>query len=81
MKTLLESMKQNMELKGFSIRTQIKITDIDSKHMLVKLHGKGEKERYTLLSQVVLETLWDYWKYYRPAEWLFHSNPSSKTFL
>jgi integrase/recombinase XerD len=56
----------------------LKITDIDSKRMLVKVCGKGAKERYTLLSQVTLETLRDYWKYYRPKEWLFPGNPSSK---
>ena len=49
----------------------LKVTDIDSKRMLVKVHGKGAKERYTLLSQVTLETLRDYWRYYRPKEWLF----------
>ena len=52
----------------------LKITDIDSKRMLVKVRGKGAKERYTLLSKVALETLRDYWKYYRPKEWLFHGN-------
>jgi site-specific recombinase XerD len=31
--------------------------------MMVKVCGKGGKERYTLLSKVTLETLRDYWKY------------------
>ena len=56
----------------------LKSTDIDSKRMLIKVRGKGAKERYTLLSKVALETLRDYWKYYRPAEWLFPGNPASK---
>ena len=56
----------------------LKITDIDSKRMLIKVSGKGAKERYSLLSKVALETLRDYWKYYRPTEWLFPGNPASK---
>ena len=55
----------------------LKIPDIDSKRMLVKVGGKGAKERYTLLSQVTLETLRDYWKYYHPKEWLFPGTHSS----
>lgn len=57
---------------------RMKITDIDSKRMLIKVRGKGAKERYTLLSKVALEILRDYWKYYRPTEWLFPGNPASK---
>jgi len=57
---------------------RMKITDIDSKRMLIKVRGKGAKERYTLLSKVALETLRDYWKYYRPTEWLFPGSPASK---
>ena len=56
----------------------MKITDIDSKRMLIKVRGKGAKERYSLLSKVALETLRDYWKYYRPTEWLFPGNPTTK---
>jgi len=56
----------------------LKITDIDSKRMLIKVRGKGVKERYTLLSNVALETLRNYWKYYRPVKWLFPGNPPSK---
>lgn len=56
----------------------LKVTDIDTKRMLVKVQGKGAKERYTLLSQVTLETLRDYWKYYHPKEWLFPGNPPTK---
>ena len=46
---------------------RLKITDIDSKRMLIRVEqGKGNKDRYTLLSQVALETLREYWKEYRP---------------
>ena len=51
---------------------RLKITDIDSSRMLIRVEqGKGNKDRHTLLSQVALETLRAYWKEYRPKEWLF----------
>jgi integrase/recombinase XerD len=51
---------------------RLKITDIDSTRMLIRVEqGKGNKDRHTLLSQVALETLREYWKEYRPKEWLF----------
>jgi site-specific recombinase XerD len=56
---------------------RLKITDIDSARMLLRVHqGKGNKDRYTLLSQVALETLRDYWKEYRPKNWLFPKDTS-----
>jgi site-specific recombinase XerD len=52
--------------------SRLRITDIDSKRMLIRVdQGKGNKDRYTLLSQVALETLREYWKEYRPKVWLF----------
>lgn len=51
---------------------RLKISDIDSTRMLLRVdQGKGNKDRYTLLSQVALETLREYWKEYRPKSWLF----------
>ncbi|HWR72574.1 MAG TPA: site-specific integrase [Nitrospirota bacterium] len=51
---------------------RLKITDIDSTRMLIRVdQGKGNKDRHTLLSQVALETLREYWKAYRPKGWLF----------
>jgi integrase/recombinase XerD len=50
----------------------LKITDIDSKRMMVRItQGKGGKDRYTILSQTTLELLREYWKKYHPQEWLF----------
>jgi len=59
----------------------LNISDIDSKRMQIKVCGKGAKERYTLLSQLMLEALRDYWKYYRPVKWLFPGNPPSNPIL
>jgi site-specific recombinase XerD len=52
----------------------LKITDIESaqKRILVR-HGKGDRDRYTILPQVTLVTLREYWKAVRPTEWLFES--------
>ena len=50
----------------------LKVTDIDSKRMMVRVQqGKGGKDRYSILSQTALECLRQYWKTYRPTQWLF----------
>jgi integrase/recombinase XerD len=51
---------------------RLKVTDIDSKRMLVRIkQGKGRKDRYTILSKTALEVLREYWSQYRPTEYLF----------
>jgi len=46
--------------------------DIDGKNMLVHVvRGKGEKERYTIISAHALKTLRDYYIRYRPKLYLF----------
>lgn len=51
---------------------RLKVTDIDSKRMLIRVEqGKGKKDRYTLLSQMLLENLRSYYTAYRPQKWLF----------
>ena len=50
---------------------RLKMTDIDSKRMTVRIkQGKGG-DRYSILSQTALAQLRQYWKKYRPTEWLF----------
>ncbi len=45
----------------------IRVTDIKSSEMRIFVNsGKGSKDRYTVLSQVCLDTLRDYWRMYRP---------------
>ncbi|MBU0486320.1 MAG: site-specific integrase [Bacteroidetes bacterium] len=52
--------------------THLKVVDIDSQRMTIHVRGgKGNKDRYTLLSKVALEDLRAYWKRYRPRTWLF----------
>jgi integrase/recombinase XerD len=52
--------------------TRLKITDIDSQRMMLRVaQGKGAKDRYVMLSPQLLEFLRTYWKTTRPQEWLF----------
>lgn len=45
---------------------------IHSDRMLIRIEqGKGCKDRYTLLSQALLEQLRSYWRKYQPGQWLF----------
>lgn len=47
--------------------------DIDSKRKVITIRGKGDKERYTMLSSRLLDCLRDYWRRERPSRdgWLF----------
>lgn len=55
----------------------LKIEDIDSKRMLIHIkNAKGRKDRIVPLSQTVLELLRDYFKGYRPKEFLFNGQKS-----
>lgn len=50
----------------------LKIRDIDSDRMTLRIdQGKGRKDRYGLLSDRLLHELRDYWRRYRPEDWLF----------
>jgi len=53
----------------------LKLSDIDSRRMLIRVeHGKGGKDRYTLLAPCLLEILRAYYRILRPAgPWLFPS--------
>jgi site-specific recombinase XerD len=49
----------------------LKITDIDSKRMLIRIEAaKGNKDRYTLLSHSLLEDLRAYYKQYKPEKYI-----------
>jgi integrase/recombinase XerD len=53
---------------------QLKIEDIDSKRMLIRVNqGKGKRDRMTLLSEKVLLDLRIYYQQTRPKNYLFES--------
>ena len=44
----------------------------DPDRMLIRVEqGKGKKDRYSVLSQKLLEDLRTYWRQYRPEKWVF----------
>lgn len=50
----------------------LKISDVDSKRMLIHIKmAKGNKDRYTLLSPVFLNLLREYYRVYKPVNYLF----------
>ncbi|MCK3684240.1 site-specific tyrosine recombinase/integron integrase [Maribellus sp. YY47] len=50
----------------------LKIADVDSKRMMIKITGaKGKKERYVQLSAGLLDLLRLYYSEYKPRIWLF----------
>lgn len=52
--------------------TNLKISDVDSKDMRLFIRqGKCKKDRYAILSKVNLNILREYYKAYRPKDWLF----------
>lgn len=58
---------------------RLKISDIDSKSMVIKItQGKGDQDRYTILANRALMLLRQYYRSYRPEDWLFPGAPSSK---
>jgi site-specific recombinase XerD len=51
---------------------RLKAAAIDSARMVVRVEqGKGRKDRYVMLSPMLLEILRGYWRAVRPKEWLF----------
>ena len=50
----------------------LELHDIDSRRMVIRVRqGKGRRDRYTILSETLLQDLRDYWKTERPRPLLF----------
>jgi integrase/recombinase XerD len=57
----------------------LKPTDIDSQRMVVRIEqGKGQKDRYVMLSPKLLETLRSYWRAVHPRKWLFEGRAAGQ---
>ena len=51
---------------------RLKAAAIDSARMVIRVEqGKGRKDRYVMLSPMLLEILRNHWRAVRPKEWLF----------
>ena len=54
------------------VRLQPHHLESDPSRMMIRVEqGKGRKDRYTVLSKMLLEDLRAYWCEYRPGQWLF----------
>jgi site-specific recombinase XerD len=50
----------------------LQVAHIDSRRMVILVHlGKGQKDRYVMLSPKLLEILRNWWREDRPQDWLF----------
>jgi integrase/recombinase XerD len=50
----------------------LKVSDIDSERMTLRVErGKGQRDRYVMLSPQLLELLREWWRAARPQAWLF----------
>jgi integrase len=57
----------------------LKIKDIDSERMVIRIEdSKGGKDRYSILSRSLLPDLRDYYRQYRPKEFLFEGQNGGK---
>lgn len=57
----------------------LKVSDIDSQRMMIRIEqAKGNKDRYSVLSERLLVELRLYWKLYRPPCWLFPSQDPTR---
>lgn len=51
---------------------RLTIRDIDSERMVIRVvQGKGQRDRYVMLSPTLLQTLRDWWRMERSPHWLF----------
>ena len=73
-----------MTIYGTGVRLSeachLRVGDIDSSRMTIRVeHGKGAKDRYTLLSPRLLVALRQYWVVYRPQLWLFTNQDGTQS--
>jgi integrase/recombinase XerD len=58
---------------------QVQVTDIDSARMVLRVRqGKGQHDRYVMLSPQFLPLLRHYWQQHTPRPWLFPGTPRTR---
>ena len=58
---------------------QLQVTDIDSARMVLRVRqGKGQHDRYVMLSPKLLPLLRQYWHQAKPQPWLFPGHPRTR---
>jgi len=58
---------------------QVQVTDIDSARMVLRVRqGKGQHDRYVMLSPKLLPLLRHYWQQHTPRPWLFPGTPRTR---
>jgi site-specific recombinase XerD len=61
------------------VRLQVRDIESDPSRMLIRINqGKGNKDRYALLSERLLVELRAYWKIERPRPWMFPGSKSNR---
>ncbi|MDF1578991.1 MAG: phage integrase N-terminal SAM-like domain-containing protein [Desulfurivibrionaceae bacterium] len=71
-RTLLQTVYSAGLRVGEVVRLQPHHIESDPGRMMIRIEqGKGRKDRYTILSEKLLDLLKDYYRVYRPGEWLF----------
>jgi integrase/recombinase XerD len=59
----------------------LRLEDIDSERKLIRVQsGKGKKDRYTMLSELVLDELRKYWRVFKPRVWLFEGRTAGRPY-
>src|SRR5215831_5081944 len=54
----------------------LKLTDIDRDRMVIRVEqGKGKKDRYVILSPILLEILHEWWRVARKKDWMSPGQP------
>lgn len=66
---------------GLRVSEAVKLEPVHierSRKMIRVEQGKGRKDRYTLLSDQLLDALEEYWRAYQPGKWIFFGQTRSK---
>jgi len=64
--------RESRHRRARALAVRLKPTEIDSQRMVIRVEqGKGQKDRYVMLSPKLLEILRDWWRLDKPKPWLF----------